>query len=129
MAVASRREAILGEATALFRRHGFGGVGIDEIGAAAGIAGPAVYRHFDNKEELLAAAIGRAGAQLAASAAAALASPDDAVALQQLNVSGQWCGAWLAPGQNHRYHGLSGSVCLESRIIRSAWSARSFDRW
>ena len=34
--------------------------------------------------------------------------------------SGAWCGAWLAPGQNHRYQGLSGSDCFESRMSRSA---------
>ena len=78
---ASRREAILGEAVALFRRHGFGGVGIDDIGAAAGIAGPAVYRHFDSKDDLLATAMTRAGAQLAAGAATALATPDPLDAL------------------------------------------------
>jgi AcrR family transcriptional regulator len=81
---ASRREGILGEATNLFRRHGFGGVSVDDIGAAAGIGGPALYRYFENKEELLAAAISRAGEQLAASASTALAAADDASALQAL---------------------------------------------
>lgn len=78
---ASRREAILGEATSLFRRHGFGGVGIDEIGAAAGIAGPSVYRHFGSKDELLAATMLRAGEQLAAGAATALTAPEPLTAL------------------------------------------------
>jgi AcrR family transcriptional regulator len=58
---------ILDGATTLFRRHGYGGVSIDDIGTAAGIAGPAVYRHFDTKEELLATMMSRAGEQLAAS--------------------------------------------------------------
>lgn len=78
---ASRREAILGGATVLFRERGFGGVGIDDIGAAAGIAGPAVYRHFESKDDLLAATMRRAGEQLAAGAAAAVASPDPLPAL------------------------------------------------
>lgn len=47
---ASRREVILALATRLFRQHGFGRVGIHEIGLAADISGPAVYRHFDSKE-------------------------------------------------------------------------------
>ena len=81
---ASRREAILAEATTLFHRHGFGGVGVDEIGAAAGIAGPAVYRHFRNKDDLLAATMRRAGEQLAASVSSALAAPTDAEALDRL---------------------------------------------
>ena len=49
----SRREAILDAAVALFRERGFHSVGIDEIGTAAGISGPGVYRHFASKGSLL----------------------------------------------------------------------------
>jgi AcrR family transcriptional regulator len=51
----SRREAILAAARELFRRNGFHSVGIDEIGTAAGISGPGVYRHFPSKTSLLVA--------------------------------------------------------------------------
>ncbi|MCF7550807.1 TetR/AcrR family transcriptional regulator [Pseudonocardia sp. WMMC193] len=37
----------------LFARRGFHAVGIDDIGAAAGVTGPAVYRHFPSKEAIL----------------------------------------------------------------------------
>lgn len=50
-----RREAILAAALALFRQRGFHAVGIDEIGTAAGISGPGVYRHFPSKSSLLVA--------------------------------------------------------------------------
>lgn len=50
----SRREQILAEAAGLFARHGFHGVSIDGIGAAVGVSGPALYRHFPSKEGLLA---------------------------------------------------------------------------
>jgi AcrR family transcriptional regulator len=50
-----RREAILAAALALFRQRGFHSVGIDEIGTAAGISGPGVYRHFPSKSSLLVA--------------------------------------------------------------------------
>lgn len=70
---ASRREMILSAATRLFRERGFNGVGIDDIGEAAGIAGPGVYRHFRNKEDVLVAGFSRAGEQVAASATRALA--------------------------------------------------------
>lgn len=53
--VGNRREAILDAAVALFRDRGFHSVGIDEIGTAAGISGPGVYRHFANKAALLVA--------------------------------------------------------------------------
>jgi AcrR family transcriptional regulator len=51
----NRREAILHAALELFRQRGFHSVGIDEIGTAAGISGPGVYRHFASKGSLLVA--------------------------------------------------------------------------
>ncbi|HET7720404.1 MAG TPA: TetR/AcrR family transcriptional regulator, partial [Acidimicrobiales bacterium] len=48
-----RREAILAAALDLFRKHGFHSVGVDDIGTAAGISGPGVYRHFPSKHSLL----------------------------------------------------------------------------
>lgn len=50
----SRREAILTAALELFHERGYVATGIDEIGTAAGITGPGVYRHFHSKEEILA---------------------------------------------------------------------------
>jgi AcrR family transcriptional regulator len=50
-----RREAILAAALDLFRGRGFHSVGVDEIGTAAGISGPGVYRHFPGKGSLLVA--------------------------------------------------------------------------
>jgi AcrR family transcriptional regulator len=51
----NRREAILQAALDLFRQRGYHSVGIDEIGTAAGISGPGVYRHFANKAAVLVA--------------------------------------------------------------------------
>lgn len=84
---ASRREMILEAATQLFRQHGFSGVGIDEIGAAAGIAGPGVYRHFRNKEGLLIASFIRAGEQMAAGVSRAVALPTPGESLDALVAS------------------------------------------
>ncbi|RRO13129.1 TetR/AcrR family transcriptional regulator [Saccharopolyspora rhizosphaerae] len=50
----SRREQILTAAAEKFARSGFHGVGIDDIGAAVGISGPALYRHFRSKDAMLA---------------------------------------------------------------------------
>ena len=55
-----RGAKILAAATHLFRERGFHAVGIDEIGAAAGITGPGVYRHFGGKDELLVRALEQA---------------------------------------------------------------------
>ncbi|WP_103888224.1 SACE_7040 family transcriptional regulator [Actinacidiphila yanglinensis] len=53
-AVENRREQILREAARLFAERGFHGVGVDEIGAAVGISGPGLYRHFAGKDAMLA---------------------------------------------------------------------------
>lgn len=49
----TRREQILREAALLFAERGFHGVGVDEIGAAVGISGPGLYRHFPGKDAML----------------------------------------------------------------------------
>ena len=55
-----RRQAILDAATRLFSSRGYADTGIDDIGEAVGITGPAVYRHFTSKQELLVAVLERA---------------------------------------------------------------------
>jgi AcrR family transcriptional regulator len=50
----SRRDQILETAAELFARRGYHGVSVAEIGAACGISGPALYKHFAGKDEVLA---------------------------------------------------------------------------
>lgn len=52
---APRRELLLEAAAELFAARGYHAVGIDDIGSAAGITGPGVYRHFASKQALLEA--------------------------------------------------------------------------
>lgn len=54
-----RREAILDAAAERFLAHGFHGTSIDDVGAAAGISGPGVYRHVASKDALLMAVLDR----------------------------------------------------------------------
>jgi AcrR family transcriptional regulator len=49
-----RRQQILHCAAQLFAGRGFHGVSVDDLGAAAGVTGPALYRHFRSKEDILA---------------------------------------------------------------------------
>lgn len=49
-----RDRDILDASKKLFYERGFDGVGVDEIGAASGVSGPAIYRHFKSKDEILA---------------------------------------------------------------------------
>lgn len=51
---AQRRARYLREAAHLFALRGFHAVTIDDLGAAVGVSGPALYRHFDSKEAMLA---------------------------------------------------------------------------
>lgn len=50
----SRREQILATAAELFAARGFHGVSVAELGAACGISGPALYKHFPSKQAMLA---------------------------------------------------------------------------
>lgn len=50
-----RRERLVAAAAHLFGERGYQPVGVAEIGAAAGVSGPALYRHFPNKTQLLVA--------------------------------------------------------------------------
>jgi AcrR family transcriptional regulator len=50
----SRRQQILATAAELFAARGFHGVSMAELGAACGVSGPALYRHFASKDAMLA---------------------------------------------------------------------------
>jgi AcrR family transcriptional regulator len=52
--VTSRRQQILSTAAELFAQRGFHGVSVADLGAAVGISGPALYRHFTSKDAMLA---------------------------------------------------------------------------
>ena len=54
---AARRAAILSAAADLFCNRGFRATSLDDIGAAAGVSGPAIYQYFKSKHDLLASLI------------------------------------------------------------------------
>lgn len=49
-----RRSQILATAADLFAARGFHGVSVADLGAACGISGPALYKHFSSKQAMLA---------------------------------------------------------------------------
>jgi len=49
----NRRDQILEAAGELFALSGYEGVGIDDIGAAIGVTGPAIYYYFAGKDAIL----------------------------------------------------------------------------
>lgn len=81
----SRRDDILREAARLFATHGFHGVSIEQLGAAVGISGPGIYRHFPSKNAILAAMLVDVSERLQADGADAVrASRTPAEALERL---------------------------------------------
>jgi AcrR family transcriptional regulator len=48
-----RRQSLLAAAASLFAVNGFNRVSLEDLGAAAGVSGPAVYRHFSGKQAVL----------------------------------------------------------------------------
>jgi AcrR family transcriptional regulator len=51
---ASRRDQILSTAADLFAQRGFHGTSVADLGAACGMSGPALYKHFPSKDAVLA---------------------------------------------------------------------------
>ena len=49
----TRHQQILDTAAELFAKRGFHGVSVHDIGAAVGISGPALYKHFASKDDIL----------------------------------------------------------------------------
>ncbi|MEV6119996.1 TetR/AcrR family transcriptional regulator [Streptomyces sp. SID8352] len=89
----TRREQILKEAARLFAERGFHGVGVDEIGAAVGISGPGLYRHFPGKDAMLAELLVGISGQLLTGAKRRLAEAEGAAG------SGPGAGARPGPGE------------------------------
>jgi AcrR family transcriptional regulator len=70
-----RRERLLRATADLVAERGFHSVGIAEIGAAAGVTGSAIYRHFSSKEEMLVTLYDRVLDELLDGARAAVDHP------------------------------------------------------
>jgi len=60
----NRRDLILGAAIHLFHERGYHATGVDDIGEAVDVSGPAIYRHFASKEDILVEAIRLAADQV-----------------------------------------------------------------
>ncbi|MFZ1175417.1 MAG: TetR/AcrR family transcriptional regulator [Mycobacterium sp.] len=73
-----RRLQLLSAAERLIAERGFLAVRLEDIGAAAGVSGPAIYRHFPNKESLLVELLVGISARLLAGARDVRARSTDA---------------------------------------------------
>ncbi len=71
----SRRGQIFAAALHLFRERGFHATSINDIGAAAGVAGTAIYAHCETKQALFAEAIGEGAVRIKDAMTDAVADP------------------------------------------------------
>jgi len=77
-----RKQQILDTAAELFAERGFHGVSVHDIGAACGISGPALYKHFTGKDQILARSLTQISTQLLETGqqrAAAAGGPREAI--------------------------------------------------
>jgi AcrR family transcriptional regulator len=76
-AKSDRRSLLIAAAERLVAERGYLAVRLEDIGAAAGVSGPAIYRHFPNKEALLVELLVGISTRLLAGATDVVARADD----------------------------------------------------
>ena len=79
-----RRQQILDTAAKLFAERGFHGVSVHDIGGACGISGPALYKHFAGKDDILAQSLTAISERCSPRAGPGRASPTPSQALDAL---------------------------------------------
>ena len=79
-AKSDRRSQLIAAAERLVAERGYLAVRLEDIGAAAGVSGPAIYRHFPNKEALLVELLVGISTRLLAGATAVVARASDPAA-------------------------------------------------
>jgi AcrR family transcriptional regulator len=73
----SRRDEVVAIAAGVFAERGFAGVTVDDIGAACGMSGPALYHHFASKEAILGEMLVAISEHLSEQAEAVVATSSD----------------------------------------------------
>jgi AcrR family transcriptional regulator len=76
-AKSDRRSQLIAAAERLVAERGYLAVRLEDIGAAAGVSGPAIYRHFPNKEALLVELLVGISTRLLAGATDVVTHADD----------------------------------------------------
>lgn len=118
---AEHRERIIDAAGALFRRKGFGGVGVADIMKAADLTHGGFYGHFASKEDLIAQASVRAMAHAAANwQKLVAAAPDDPYAALLKHYLSQRHRD--DPGHGCIFAALSGDAARCGKPVRHAFA-------
>lgn len=79
-AKSDRRSQLIAAAERLVAERGYLAVRLEDIGAAVGVSGPAIYRHFPNKEALLVELLVGVSTRLLAGATAVVTETDSPTA-------------------------------------------------
>lgn len=90
----AKRDLLLETAWSLFCRNGYRAVGIDTVLAEAGVAKMTLYNHFASKEDLIAAAMEKKGAETLAGLDQVIEAAGKSPAKRLLAVF-DWLAAWL----------------------------------
>jgi len=90
LARADRRDALLDAALALVAEGDIDRVSMEAVAERAGVSRPLVYKHFANRNELLAAVYQREAAQLHAELSAAVTAADTVVEMFRALVRGSF---------------------------------------
>lgn len=124
---ADRRRQLIDHAATLFLQRGYPHVSMADIARAAGVTAPSLYRHFDDKRDLLGAAVLSGVDDLETCTDRALANPTatteetvraliDAIAKRPDSASlWRWTGAYLSDEQNLE-------VALRTRAVLRRWA-------
>jgi len=91
----AKRELLLDTAWSLFCKNGYRAVGIDTVLAEAGVAKMTLYNHFASKEDLIAAAMEKKGAETLAGIEQIIAAAGKNPGKRLLAVF-DWLAGWLA---------------------------------
>lgn len=106
----TRRQQIIDTAAELFAARGFHGVSVHDIGAACGVSGPALYKHFRGKDALLTQVLTSIGGQLLEEARSRIettTSPDEALdALIERHVDFATTHPWSVVAQEREWSNL-----------------------
>nr|WP_248490206.1 TetR/AcrR family transcriptional regulator [Tsukamurella sp. PLM1] len=124
---AERRRQLIGVATDLFLERGYGNVSVSDIARAAGISGPSVYRHFPDKEAVLAAAMRSAVDEMGATTSRVLARPgatfdDLASAVFAMAVSDPGPLALWRWNRRHLRPEQAGEMIAASEAVLGSWT-------
>lgn len=124
------RDRILLAATDLFSRKGYERTTVDEIGVAAGLAGPSIYRHFQGKSQLLDAVIADGLRDTLAKTKDLLDPSEDPMRAMRgivaLFVNASMDTTWLTHTFMHEYPGLDRQtrerLRRHYRTVTEAWT-------